>query len=269
MLPLRPILRLATVWCVIGTCILVLPASAQTLDERFAAGNRAYQDKQYTTALQSYTELRDRFSVGDPALHFNLGNTYFHLKQLGRAVLSYKRALASAPSGELEQAIRNNLTMTVESLLERHRKDVSKSVTVLDETHGVAYSLFHLVSANTLAWIFLPTWTLMFLALLLRYVVAEGIRKRLTTAAVIVALPAFSSGALLLGNLSTQTSVVRGVIVERSVRIREGRQADATMTDVPEGLEVQIVDDSDPQETEIQLSNGKQGWLPAGAVEKI
>ena len=269
MFSLRPILRLVMAWCVMGACTLALPASAQTLNERFSAGNRAYQDKQYSMALQSYTELRDRFSVDDPALHFNLGNTYFQLKQLGRAVLSYKRALASAPSDDLEQAIRNNLTMTVESLLERHRKDVSKSVTVLDETHGVAYSLFHLVSANTLAWVFLPTWMLMFLALLLRYVMPEDMRKRLMTVAVIVALPAFASGALLLGNLSTQTSVVRGVIVERSVRIREGRQADATMTDVPEGLEVRIVDDSDPQETEVRLSNGKQGWLPAGAVEKI
>ena len=251
------------------SCVLVTAANAQTLDERFEAANRAYQDKNYSTALQLYGELRDRFSVDDPAVHYNIGNTYYQLEQWGRAVLSYKRALATVPAESMEKKIRNNLTMTVEALLERHRKDVSKSVTVLDETHGVVYSLFHLVSANTLAWLFLPTWVLFFIALLVRSFGAAKVRQVAKTAAIVLAIPSIITGGLLLGNMSTQSSVVRGVIIERSARIREGRSKDSPVTDVPEGLEVRILDASDPQETEVQLSNGKQGWLPSSAVERI
>ena len=244
-------------------------ASAETLDERFQAANGLFADNDFEGARDRYLELQERYQVNDASLHYNLGNTYYQLKRWGYAVLSYKRALAANPSEPLEDSIRNNLAMTVDALVDLHRKDVSKSVTVLDETHGLAYSVFHLFSENVLAWSFLVSWLLLFFGLLGRWLISGGVAAYMRIVVYVAGPLSVVLGILLLGHIATASSVVRGVVVERSARLREGRQADATQTDVPEGLEVRIIDDSDPQEVQIELSNGKRGWLNKTAVKSL
>ena len=250
-------------------CGLPGMAFAQSLDERFNAANASYVQKNYREAKAQYIEIRDRYQVNDAPLHYNLGNSYFQLEQWGHAVLSYKRALAASPDDLLDASIRNNLAMTMDALVELHRKDISKSVTVLDETHGIAYSVFHLMSENSLAWLFLVLWSLFFLVVLARRLYQPFLATFQRALLFILGPATLIAGILFIGNLSTGESVVRGVVVERSVRMREGRKADSTLSDVPEGLEVRVIDDSDPQDMRIELSNGKQGWVSSGAVERI
>jgi hypothetical protein len=64
--------------------------------ERFQQANKAYLEKDYEEARDSYLSLTSRdHPVG--VVEYNLGNCYFRLGDLGRAVLHYERATRLRP----------------------------------------------------------------------------------------------------------------------------------------------------------------------------
>jgi hypothetical protein len=245
---------------------------ADTLEERFAAANALYGKNRHAEARTAYESLIERFQVRAPAVHYNLGNAEFELGNLGRAVLNYKRALGMSPSPELEAKVRENLAIATKAIIDRHRKDPSGKVTVLDETHGVAYSVFQILGPRISGPVFGATWVLFFAVMMLRRYRAsrEGVpSKSLRSVAIVLAVPMVLSGTLFVGNAITSETVVRGVIVKSNVRLREPGATGGELTDVPEGLEVRILDTTDPAEVRVRLSNGKEGWVPAKAIEAV
>jgi tetratricopeptide (TPR) repeat protein len=65
-------------------------------ESMFEEGNRSYQNSDYESALASYLRiLESGFESG--ALHYNVGNCYFKLGDLGRSILFYERALIENP----------------------------------------------------------------------------------------------------------------------------------------------------------------------------
>jgi tetratricopeptide (TPR) repeat protein len=79
------------------------PAAA----DRFQAGNGLYQAGDHEGALDAWLGLyEDGFESGE--LHYNIGNAYFRLGELGRAILFYERARVSLPRDE---SVRTNLEL--------------------------------------------------------------------------------------------------------------------------------------------------------------
>ena len=245
-------------------------AHAESLQDKFNAANGNYWNKEYKQAQAGYLNLVDRYDVHDPVVFYNLGNCSFELKSYGWAVLYYKRALESGPSEALERKIKDNLGLSHAVLQEQHRRDIRRSVAVLDESHGVLYSLSHLLTSNQTAMLFALMWCLLFVGLIARrFVASEERRSALKTVTIALFFMTVTSGTLFVGNQLTSVSVVRGIIVSNSVQMRDGKHPDAPASDVPEGLEVRIMDDTDPNETRIQLSNGKEGWVPSNTVKSL
>ena len=256
----------------VGLIVVLLAgaAAADTLQDRFQAANGFYHEKRYAEAREGYQELVRDFHVENPVVYYNLGNACFQLKELGRAVLYFKRALALADDEDLSRRIRENLDLTRGALIERHRRDIKGTVAVMDETHGVAYALFHLLATDHLALAFGILWALLFTVLIARRLVrSDEIRRALRGAAISLAVIAALGGTLLAGNLVTSESVVRAIVVRPEVRMQTDLHPKAPVFDVPEGLEVQLVDTTDPQKVLIRLGDGKEGWVPADAVERI
>ena len=73
-------------------------------------GDRSYQEKDFTKALQYYRE--QVASTPSSSGYYNLGNTYYRLKEYGQSVLAYRRALHLDPGNA---DARHNL-----SLVETH-----------------------------------------------------------------------------------------------------------------------------------------------------
>ncbi len=73
-----------------------LPLQAENVSLEFAEANQAYADGKYDQAIAGY-ERMNRSHGYDPAVLFNLGNAYFQTDQLGKAILSYERALLLSP----------------------------------------------------------------------------------------------------------------------------------------------------------------------------
>ncbi len=84
---------------------MAAPAFATGAEELFETGNSAYEQGRYEDAAAAYTTILG-YGVADPRVFYNLGNASFKMGKLGRAILSYERALRLDPS---DQEARDNL----------------------------------------------------------------------------------------------------------------------------------------------------------------
>jgi len=71
---------------------VIVLAESTSIDE----ANQLYADKKYTEAILKYEEILDNQGVA-PELYYNLGNAYFRINELGKAILNYERAIRIAP----------------------------------------------------------------------------------------------------------------------------------------------------------------------------
>lgn len=82
------------------TGIFICPASAEmsksTARDLFVEAGKLYQSGKYTGAISKYEEiLKGQRESG--ALYYNLGNSYYKEKFLGKAILNYQRAKRLIP----------------------------------------------------------------------------------------------------------------------------------------------------------------------------
>ncbi len=84
--------------------ILLLTLSLTALHEDttrlFNDGNTAFYQGQYEQAVNAYTEALNAGRIKSPVLYYNMGNTWYRLGSLGKAILYYEAALALDPDFE-------------------------------------------------------------------------------------------------------------------------------------------------------------------------
>ena len=79
--------------------LLLAAAPADAQNAFFDEGNRLYQAGDFDGALDRYRRILDAgLESGD--LHYNIGNTYFRLGELGPAILHYERARRLMPGDD-------------------------------------------------------------------------------------------------------------------------------------------------------------------------
>ncbi|MBU1888050.1 MAG: tetratricopeptide repeat protein, partial [Candidatus Omnitrophica bacterium] len=89
---------------------------AQSPEEIYRKANINYENEDYEKAVSLYEMLLkiDRVS---PEVFYNLGNSYFKLKKIGRAVVNYRRALRLAPGNrDISHNLKLARAMTVDKI---------------------------------------------------------------------------------------------------------------------------------------------------------
>lgn len=242
------------------------PESPQVL---FEQANAQYYQGAYEEAARGYGRVLAEHRVEDAVLYHNLGNAYFRTGAYGSAILYYRRGLLLDPPDEVAASLERNLAVAREVLRERYRGGADGTSFIYAEPGGLLYRLTHLTSTPTLMALFLVSWWALFLLLLGWRLRGERGRTWGATAipiAVVVAL----FGVLLWGRVHTDASYRLGVVVEDEVVMREGPHPDARGVDLPEGMEVRIVEgDAEAAWTRVELTNGREGWVQPRAVKEI
>lgn len=80
----------------LGICTPLLAGEAENLME---AGNQYFQNSEYEKAINIYEEISAKNFIS-PSLYYNLGNSYYRVNKLGKAILNYERGLKLAPNDE-------------------------------------------------------------------------------------------------------------------------------------------------------------------------
>jgi len=84
--------------CLTAFVLLVLGVQADQngIEEIFFKSNESYKQGAFEEAIQGYNQLIDG-GLGNGHLFFNLGNAYFRMNKLGKALLNYERARLLLP----------------------------------------------------------------------------------------------------------------------------------------------------------------------------
>lgn len=253
------------------TLVAIQPARSQETTEVFQSDRQiadvtkseadsAYIQGDYAAAVQMYESLLQQGEALE--LYYNLGNSYFKLDDLGRAILNYERALMLQPSHADVQA---NLEIA-------RAKTVDKVVPIpeiffLAWIHAVRGSL----SADSWGICAIFFFLLMGVSLTLYF-----FAKRM----------AWKKGGFFAGMASLLLCVVcnvfayqqrsrfvhrtEAIVLAPSVTVRSTPSESGTSLFVlHEGHKLSVKDDSMREWKEIRLEDGKVGWVPAEAIEKI
>lgn len=240
--------------------LMVCPLQASELQTLSQQADSAYVAERYEEARDMYLQLAD--SVQDAQLYYNLGCAYFRTEDIAHAILWFERALVLDPANE---DIRFNLEFARSRTIDR--------ITPRHEMFFVSFwrSMVHGMSTDTwgmMAVCFFVGILLMALAFL--YLKNITIRKVSFALAVVMFF-----GCVLCNICAWQLNYYNShrtaaVIVDSSVTIKSTpSQSGNDLFVLHEGTTVEINDDSMREWCEISIADGKMGWMPRAALEKI
>ena len=244
--------------------LLLLPAQrglAQPSDSLWTAGVTAYSDGDWAGAVRAWSDLC-ALGVESPELYCNLGDALFKQDDLSHAILYYERALKLDPS---YADARHNLAFA--------------QTQVQDKIEAVP-EFFLEVWGRKLCWL-LPsdTWAalfLFFLAVTIACVLLFLLRRRVAArrAGFIAGIAALVLTLLCLDFAFWQRSDYRkadSAIVTRpvaTVQSAPGRDSAKDLFVLHEGTKVKVLDAVGSWRN-IELADGRQGWLSAESLETI
>lgn len=212
----------------------------------------------YRQSAAAFETLADH-GVRNAALEYNLGNTYFRLGELGRAILHYRRAQQLDPT---DAALNTNLDYArnrVEPYIKPSGTQQLVHRLTFWTTHTSMPARFRLtLIASITGW----------LGLMIRLRWRSRALLALSCLAVVLGL---ANGASVAWQLQDQTYRPPAVVVhgDHILRLGRGEGYDPALNQpLGPGVEFRILNQR-ADWVEVQLPNDKTGWLPASAIEKI
>lgn len=237
--------------------INTLPLFSQTKAE----ADSAYIRNEYQQATALYEHIINEQGISAD-VYYNLGNAYFKQDNIAKAILNYERALKLNPASE---DIAFNLLLAN-----------TKTIDKVESQPSVFLSIWYkglLNSATESTW---AVWGIIFFILTIisilcyLYLSRVIIRKVgfITACISIVLCIVFNIFAYQQRNyLLTHSDAI---VMEQSVDVKSTPDEQGTILFViHEGHKVKIIDDSMQNWKEIQLEDGKQGWIKSADIEII
>ncbi len=235
--------RLATrlAWAGLVVCLSagVLPAAAADAAQEaaaiFSAGNDHYAAGEYEDAAQHYRQLLTQGYTG-PAVHYNLGNALYKLKQLGPAILEYEKAAKLAPN---DPDIEANLEFA---------RSLTADRTSVGGARTTSFFIEELLSLTTLdqdALMLTVVWlVLSALAAVLIVTRSPAVKRLMIWSLAVVAIPLLVLGASFGFKQYREATTVHAIVLKERVDVKSGPGEDnTTLFTVHEGLKVRVRND--------------------------
>lgn len=238
--------------------LLVQPLTGLAVTKQHA--DDSYHQGNYQQAISDYKSLLDKGV--SPALYYNLGNAYYRSDSLSKAILCYERAYRLSPS---DKDIRFNLQFA-------RSKTIDKIAPEDDNFFTLVYqSVVNFANVDTWAVVGIGSIVIA-LVLMLCYLFASPLWLRKTGFFGSVAfLLVFVFSTLFAWQQKYWFDNSRGAIVmSPAIGVKsapEDKTPDAYV--IHEGTRVNILDDGIKGWKQIQLGDGREGWIKSGVIEMI
>lgn len=235
-------------------------AGAQTTKDLWDKAHGFYSQSQYTEALQSYLKIEE-MGYASEALFYNIGNSYFKLKEVGKSILYYERALKLNPS---DKDLINNLNLAKEFALDKIEEVPDFILKTWIE--NINYSL----SSDMWSYIALILFASTALLLLsFRFGPSTRFRKTSFFLAMVSLLVGFGSGYFSLNQkykyqLKNTAVVMKPVTTVRSSPDESGK----SLFILHEGTKVELLEELG-QWKRVELADGRQGWITSIDIDII
>lgn len=236
-------------------------------EELAQKGDSAYQKDNFTAAEKFYLDAIKHGGTS-PAVFYNLGNTYYRLGNLGKAVVNYERALKLDPS---DTDARENLEFVQGKLTDRQIDDGSIMTNIWN-------NMVEWYKADTWAWIAILLFAV-FIGCAAVYLFCEAVivRKASFFGGIIVFL--FTVVAVLISFSaanrvkSTDYAIILPPAAQLSTSPREAKSQSEQAFLLHEGTKVLIIDSiatgNDDKWYEVRVGARDRAWIKALEVERI
>lgn len=219
-----------------------------------------YDSAHFQTTIDAYEQIAAKYGV-NPDLYYNLGNAYYKQKQYAEAILNYERCLLMDPANVDAQ---NNLEMA--------RLQCIDKIEAVPEVIFVTWNngIRDLLSCDGWGWLAI-LFFLVFIICLFGYFFLRAVALRKA---------GFYGGILTLllcvicyGYASAQQTRLEvrdyAIVMQPTVTVRSSPADSGTqLFSVHEGLKVRVRSTLSGW-SEVELSDGKVGWLPSESIEII
>jgi tetratricopeptide (TPR) repeat protein len=230
------------------------------LDSTFAQAALAYQNKDFQTSLQLFLQLENE-NILQADLYYNIGNCYFQLNQIGKAILYYKRCLKYEPGHE--QAFKN---VTLALTLTKDKQTFEQE----DFLSGIWNRFLKMFSLNLLAMILIIIFSL--IVTIINFIIIRYRNREKTAPMFFLFIFIFIFAFFLLVS-KTQWDRFHNhknaVLLAATEIGYSGPSEDFTRVfTIHEGMILEI-EKADSDWTLIKLANGLGGWIRTASFERI
>lgn len=237
--------------------MLSLPLSAGSWDD----GVAYYAGEDYASAFSAWSEIEAQ-GLESADLYFNMGNACFKLEDYSRAILYYERALRLSPE---DADVLYNLEIA--KSYTQDRIEVIPEMMISQFAHKMSRALSS------------DIWTILALVLLGVAVVCalvfflSGLRRNRKLAffgGIVVLLCSLMSFGFAQWQWKDYNKTNSAIVMKpvSPVKSSPGQTSSKDLFVLHEGTKVKVIDDLGEWKN-IELSDGRQGWIPAADIEII
>jgi hypothetical protein len=225
---------------------------------RISASESTRAIERLREAAAGLRALRDA-DINSPALEYNLGNVYFRIGDLGRAILHYRRAARLDPgAADLAANLRYARNQVEPHIAPAGESRLRHQLLFWHYQTSLSQRFWGLLVLSGVGWLLLVVW------LRVR-------RPAVAIAGIVGVLLGAACGTSIIVQQRDLQRHPPAVVVGQPVPLRLGRSenADRALTQpLGPGVELRILRQHDTW-IEVALPNNQTGWLPAAAIEKV
>ena len=220
----------------------------------------AYKNENYAQAAELYEQLLQEKGES-PQIYYNLGNTYYKIDEIGKAILNYERAHILDPS---DKDIQFNLEMTktkkVDAIEQTEPILLKRWINNVKDTLG---EKGWAITAITLFTLFLISLFLFFFG---RTILLKKIGFYVGLSALLLSIIANTFAYMQRNKIEERKDAI---IMAATVTVKSSPDKSGTdLFILHEGTKVSIKSTL-TNWTEIELPNGNVGWIENNKLEKI
>ena len=246
--------------------LLMAPFAAQAgndayVDSLWTSANNAYAQGLWADAADGYEMISDMGLESAP-LYCNIGNAYYKYGNLPKAILNYERALKLDPSYEdaaanlelMNSMIQDRIDPVPPFFLSKWFKDISYLMPS-DAWAVIAVVLFALTLGLFLLFLLAPT--------------VAGRRTGFFTGIATLVLMAFAF-SFSVSQKNEYMNADKAIVMRPVTSVKSSPSSESTkdLFVLHEGTKVKVLDTVGSWNN-IELADGRQGWLPAADLELI
>lgn len=227
----------------------------------FEMADSSYISGDYATAAAIYEEILYTQGISQE-LYMNLGNAYFKMDQIAKAILNYERAYLIDPSNS---DVQFNLELA-------RSRIVDKEVSVNEFFITVWINRLS-TSLNVNQWSILAISFIVLMALAIGIFVLSNktALKKVSFGISIISLVISVFGMCFAARQKNNlTNNGTAIIMSPSVTVKSTPNESGTdLFIIHDGRKVKVLDSSMKEWVEIRLNDGNEGWIPVDALEII
>jgi tetratricopeptide (TPR) repeat protein len=229
---------------------------AQNPDIWFNEANKAYTEGDYQQAVDLYSKILEQ-GIESGEVYFNMGNSYYKMNDIGRAILYYEKAKKYIDG---DPALEQNLQLA--------RLRIVDKIEPIPQLFIVEWwsTITHIFSLNSLLWLCISLFSIVILLIIINLLHARQYLRRLIWSSAALSVLIF---VITLSRIYEFETTQFGVILEKKVSVVSEPDIGGTEVFIlHEGTKVKI-NRMLNEWLEISIPDGKTGWLRNNYLEVI